>query len=305
MIDINNLNCDLTPEGRRTSLQRAIYTQPYFYRFEFPITAGDPRDTQFSQNVGINRDFFITEWQGNFGEVLRETGSLFNVTLYSAYYDSLYRFEAGHKLPTGQVLTEARFRTPITNEKFDDRQAETFPYLVRKNDKIYAQIANVNVKNDVGNANIVLKGFNVNEDAYITPMQTEQYNASLAKDVEWQFFKINVTDQGVKQYILENDNQPRLILGFCAINSVSEKAQVSEINVSITEIARRLRLTDTKIPLQFIAPRLTCLRDTHIYYLPVEFAFQPYSKLQFDIENIWVNDQTPAGAEISILTRTV
>lgn len=315
MIDIKNQGY-ISPEDRRTILQRAIYTQPYFYRMIFPVgtveAAAQTGVVRFANAIGIDRDFYLTEIQGDFCEVFNDQQTLYDISIYSGYNNSLYRFDATSKLPSAFIATDARFRTPVVNEIFDDRQFEYVPRLIPKNDRVYGEIKNLNLEivgNPVTELNIVLKGFSVLPDAQVTPMQIDQFNDSLARPVEWQVFKINVTDdaadRGLKSYILENDNQPRLILGFGAINTTADKAGVSEMNVTITEIARRLRLTDTMIPLQFIAPRLTCLLDAHIYYLPIEYLFNPYSKLQFDIDNIWVDNDTEAGAEIAILTRTV
>lgn len=266
--------------------------------------------TRFANAIGIDRDFYLTEIQGDFCEAFNDVASLYNISLYSGYNNSLYRYDASSQLPSAFVATDARFRTAVVNEIFDDRQYENTPRLIPKNDRVYCQVTNLVA--EAGNPtdlNIILKGFSLIDDVNLDGRTIDQLNNSLSKQVEWQIFKINVTDEaadrGLKSYILENDNQPRLILGCGAINSTTTKGNVSEMNVTITEIARRLRLTDTAIPLQFIAPRLTCLLDAHIYYLPIEYYFQPYAKLQFDIDNIWVNGGTPAGAEIAILTRTV
>ncbi len=78
--------------------------------------------------------------------------------------------------------------------------------------------------------------------------------------------------------------------------------------ITINDLARQLRLTDNHIPLEFIAPRFTPVQDQHLYYLPIEYYWQPYAKLQFDIVNTWqiLNDvPIPNGAEIIALTRTV
>lgn len=314
MIDIKNQGY-ISSEDRRTILQRALYSQPYFYRMIMrvgEVPANVQKVTRFAQAIGIDRDFYLTEIQSDFCEAFSNTQSLYNMSLYSGYNNSLYRYDASEKIPSAFIVTDARFRTPVALEIFDDRQFENAPLLIPKSDRVYCEIANVS-NEAVGtpeDVNVILKGFSTIENGGdIDGRQIDQLNESLRAPVEWQYFKINVTadaaDRGLKSYILENDNRPRLVLGFGAMNTTTTKAAVSEMNVTITEIARRLRLTDTQIPLQFIAPRLTCLLDAHLYYLPVEYYFQPYSKLQFDINNIWVNGGTPAGAEIAVLTRTV
>lgn len=310
MIDIKNTKF-ISSEDRRTCLQRALYTQPYFYKIEIVIPIQDYAAGEFqgfAQAVGIDDDFYLTEIQANFGEAHEDIHSFFNINIYTGYNKSLYRYDASHKLPSGFITTEARFRTVVTNEVFDDRQRENSPFLIRKNDKIYFEASNAQAlaQGDLPyTLTVVLKGFRLLEDVFIDNRQVDQLNASLARPTEWQLFAINMDVDGKKSYILENDNQPRLILGFSAINAVTDKTQVSSIDTTIIEVARRLRLTDNQIPLQFIAPRLTCLLDAHIYYLPVEYYFQPYSKLQFDATIVNPDLNNPTGAEVSILTRTI
>lgn len=300
MIDITNLHCDLTPEGRRTALQRAIYTQPYFYRMSIPVD-NESKAPFFEQTLGINRDFYLTEIQANFGEVFADVNTAYDITIYSAYNHSVYRYEAGRKLPSGFICEEARLQqAQAGNSYFDDRQHENFPFLIRANDKVYVRIKNQTVSNTSDTVELILKGFNVLDDVVLTPMQTDQCNDSLSREVEWQYFKLDIDRTGLKSYIIENDNQTRLLLGFGASNNVAE---VPKIEITLIETARRLRLTDTKIPLQFIAPRSPNCFDTHIYYLPTEYWLQPYAKLQFDVLF------TPSGqpifpVEIEALTRT-
>lgn len=308
MIDTVN-QYQLSDKERHDALLRALHSQPYFYKMAFPVPAGAAQVNEFSQRLGINRDFYLTEIQANFGEVFNETGSLFNASFWTAYNESLYRFQAGLPIPTGYLATEARFRTVLPNEKFDDRQFETFPKLIKQNGKIFGQFTDDGaVKAQASEAITVFKGFALTQN-YLGALETREVNNSLAKDVQWEYFKITVTDnaedRNKKSYILENDKYPRLIMGFGAINNPTDKAQISAIDVNIIDLTKRIQLTDAPIPLQFIAPRLTCLSDAHLYYLPVEYYFAPLAKLQFDINNVWVNSQTPAGAEIAVLMRTI
>lgn len=308
MIDIVN-QYHLSQKERRDSLLRAIHTQPYFYKMAFDVPASNNKIDEFAQRLGINRDFYLTEIQGNFGEVHDISGSFFSASFWTGYNESLYRFEAGLPIPTSYLMTEARFRTTLPNEKFDDRQFETFPKLIKQNGKIFGKFVDDGTNKAVASEAVtVFKGFALN-DNYLSTSETKEVNSSLQDEVRWEYFKITVTDQAEdrnrKSYILENDKYPRLIMGFGAINNPTDKAQISAIDVNIIDLTKRIQLTDTAIPLQFIAPRLTCLSDTHIYYLPVEYYFAPLAKLQFDINNVWVNDMTPAGAEIAVLMRTI
>lgn len=308
MIDTINQG-QIDSADRLDCINRAIRTIPYFYKMEFPIAAGANPLSQFEQRLGIGQDFYLTEMQGNFGEVFTETASLFNVSLYTGYLNSLYRWDAGSGLPSSFILTEGRFRTTLINEKFDDRQFESFPKLIPRNDRIYGRIRNLSAKSDATTAKIILKGFNILENFGLSVDESRLVNDSLSKPVQWEYFKISVTadehDRGQRTYVLENDKYPRLILGFGAINTTSDKAAVSAIDVSITDVARRIQLTDSAIPLEFIAPRLTCLSDAHLYYLPVEYYFPPLGKLEFQINNTWISDEIAAGAEIAVLMRTI
>lgn len=307
MIDTTNFG-QLTRQERIDSLNRALHTQPYFYKMAFPVPQVNDKINEFSQVLGINKDFYLTEIQGNFSQVLNDSGAYFDASFWTGYNESLYRFEAGRNIPTGFLMTEARFNNAGV-EKFDDRQFETFPKLIKQNGKIFGQFSDKGLpKSGSIDAITVFKGF-APVDASLNNSEQRDIEASLSQDVRFQYFKITVSDQqnnrGKRSYILENDRFPRLILGFGAINNPTDKAQASNINVNIIDLTKRLQLTDTAIPLEFIAPRLTCVRDTHLYFLPVEYYFMPLSKLQFDIDNIWNANNDPAGAEIVILTRTI
>jgi hypothetical protein len=56
------------------------------------------------------------------------------------------------------------------------------------------------------------------------------------------------------------------------------------------------------IPIEYFAPRLTCLRDTHIYYLPVEAFFEPLNALRFEMDT---DLNGGAGFEFTMVTRKV
>ena len=295
----------ISDKDRGEILQRALYTHPYYYKMAFPIESGAPVGTLYNQRIGIGKDFFLTEYMGNFGEVHEATGALFNATLYTGYNRSLYRFDTSRKLPTGQLLTEARFRTVLPNQVFDDRQFETLPVKIKQNDRVYGEIASGDTPDEDSEAIILLKGFAMLSDMYVTPTEQRQLTESLGKDVQWEFLKVTVDKEGKHSYILENDRYPRLILGFGAVNSTSDKSLVSAADCTITDISRRIQLTDTEIPVSFIAPRLTCLLDANLYYLPIEYYFQPFAKLQFDVNNVSPDQDDKQGLEIAILTRTV
>ena len=303
----------ISDSDRQDCIQRAIYTLPFFYKMQFPVVQDigvGPLipSSEFEQRLGIGRDFYLTEIIADFGEAKDVIGSFFNLTLYTGNYDSLYRFEAGKELPSGFIAGEARFKSITANQRFVDRQNETFPKLIRKNDHVYAKLANTQPRLAPGTITIVLKGFIMLTEPFVSDTETAMLNDSLSKPICWDFFKVKVTDdphdRGKRAYVLENDKIPRLILGMGAINLKTVKAQLSAIDVDITDLSRRLQMTDTAIPLQFVAPRLTSLVDEHLYYLPTEYYFAPLGKMQFEINNVWMDDDHSNGAEIAILTRT-
>lgn len=307
MIDvINQRQRELTEDQRAAIARRMMYSQPMFYRMDFPIEATVGKKTHVSQGVvGINRDFYLTEMQANFDQVFDDTGALFDITLYSAYNRSLWRHDAGLRLQTGFALTDARFRVPVVSQLFDDRQHEVAPFLIRQNDKIFGEIRNQTSVGADSTAKIIFKGFNVSpSEPYLSPPEIETISRSLAAPVRWEYFTIRVEDEGKKEYVLENDRFPRAILGFGAVNSTEVKTDVSEIVVTVDDLSRRLRLTDKPIPLEYIAPRLTCLADAHVYYLPIEYYWQPLGRLQFTIENTFA-PLVESGAQIVAFTRTI
>lgn len=301
MIDTTNLFQPISSEMRRSIIQRAVYTQPYFYRVNIPVDLNN-KNLQISNGViGINKDFYLTERQANFGEVRANALSFFNISIYTGYGRSVYKFDSStQRLQTGFVCQEARLQSVGFGSFFDDTQYEPFPVLIRRGDRVYIEIANLTAQNTSEVVEVILKGFNILDNVYLAPMQTEQINKSLKRDVEWQHFKLTIDQDGQKSYIIENDNKPRLLLGFGAQNSIAETLS---IDIDISDITRRLKLTDTKIPLEFIAPRVPNCLDTHIYYLPTEYYLEPYAKLQFDIDCSNAVSFTPI--EIAALTRTI
>lgn len=311
MIDTINKG-EISQADRKDCLQRALFTLPFFYKMEFlvPTTPNlhPAPGTQVEARLGIGRDFFLTEVIADFGEAKNDIGSFFDLTLWTADYKSIYRFQAGKQLPSGFITGEARFRSIIANEHFVDRQNETTPFLIRQNDYVYGKITNTQVPINEGTINIILKGFVLLDQSNVMDSEVVLLQDSLNKPVCWDYFKIQVTtdpqDRNKRNYILENDKYPRLILGMGAINANVTKAQLPEITVDINDLSRRLQMTDTAIPLQFIAPRMTCLVDEHIYYLPTEYYFPPLGKLQFEIDNTWIDNAHPGGVEIAVLTRT-
>lgn len=301
---INVFDNNLSKTQRHDCLQRALRTQPYFYRLPFDISSEAIKTRQYRKSVGINQDFYLTEIMSDFGEVFTNTGAFFNVSLWTSFLQSLYGYDASRLLPSSFMTQEARFQTPLPLEKFDDRQFEIFPLLIKNNDTIFAEIRNIQTKLTDTQANIVLKGFNVIDEIFISERETRAINASLAEQSKYQFFEFDVTQNGLQSFVKQNDLTPRLILGFGITNGTADKSLVSNATVTIKDLSRRLSLTDVEIPVQFIAPRLTCLLDQVRYYLPLEYYWQPYATLEFMINNVFA-PFGDTGFKFSILTRTV
>lgn len=294
MIDQTNLHQILTSEMRRTILQRAVYTCPYFYRASIPVGVS----VKYENVIGVNADFYLTEYQSNYSETVNSFGE-YLAAIYTGYNRSVYQYvNTTKKLPSALIFGNARKAALPFG---DDRQQEKLPFLIRRNDKIYVEIETI-TSPTLDQIEIIFKGFNVlNASQGLTPTQTDQCNASLARPIEWQFFKFQINeDVREKQYVIENDNKPRILLGF---GSTNEAEQIPNITVNIVDITRRLRLTDMAVPLDFIAPRIPAVQDAHIYYLPVEYYLEPYAKLQFSVH--YDQQDSFTETEVSALTRTV
>lgn len=157
------------------------------------VLPANSKQTIFSNGViGINRDFYLTERQANFNEVEADSNGLFDIAIYSGYGRSVYRFDSStQKLQSGFVCQEARVQPVIPNiSLFDDKQFEPFPVLIRRGDRVYIELRNTVENPTDDTVEIVLKGFNVLDNIYLTPTQTEQINNSLKQPVEWQFLNL-------------------------------------------------------------------------------------------------------------------
>lgn len=291
---------------RENILKRALVTQPYFAKLVFDLVAGSDLTPEYASKLEVNRDFYITDLQSNFGEIFTDIASYFAASLYTGYQKGIYRYDAQQLLPTSFQMYEARYDTPVVNEKGDDRQREIFPRLVPNGDKVYSTIKNLSAKGQDAEAIICLKGFQLQPQVFIDGRTYGNLTESLNRPIAFDYFKFNVNSDGANQTKqIENDNFPRLILGFAARNTTADKSKVSQSKLLIRDITRQLQFNDEPIPLEFFAPRLTCLADEHIYMLPVEYYFQPFAKLQFILDNVSPDTDNKSGYEFSILTRTI
>src|SRR3954464_911177 len=108
MIDLNNTQY-MTPQQRQASLQRALHSQPFFNLLDFELIASAAMRSQYAAKAQVDKDFYLTEVKGNYGEVLSATASLYLLSLYVANRgDSLFRYIAGEDLPTAFQTSDIR-----------------------------------------------------------------------------------------------------------------------------------------------------------------------------------------------------
>lgn len=288
---------------REIVLKRSLFTQPFFTLLNFPLKAGTKPETQQTSKIDVNRDFYLTEIQADLSEAYVDTTALFDMSVYTGYQDSVYNYTSQQFLPASHIAYDARFRVLPANEVFDDRQRELFPFLIKNGDKIFCKIKNNIAKGDNGEINVMLGGFQKQPQVFVDSRVIASLYESLNSEIRFEYFKFEVVKDGQQTFIVTNDNTPRLILGFSARNSLSRKEFVSDSKLVIQDLTRQNRWNNEPIPLQFFAPRLTCLLDTHLYFLPIEYFFIPNGKLQIDLSNVSPNSQ--AGYEFEILTRTI
>lgn len=306
MIDSINGKIPLNVTQRKEIFNRALHSIPYFYKMEFPIAQEIVKTPDYKQSVGIHRDFYLTEVMSNFSQVFTDSGSLFNLSLYTSLLRSLYRYNASSLLPPSFFTQDARFRVPLATQIYTDVQRETVPILIRRSDKVYCDIINLSVKNAPATGYVVLKGFSVLDNVYVNPRELTQIEGSLTKREKYQYFNFDVPVTGATatdiQIIKQNNNEPRLILGFAVTNNNTSIGNTSLAHIQIQDISRHLRLTDSAIPVEFIAPRIASSIDQYIYYLPIEYYWKPLANLEFTINNTPVSE---SSFRFSILTRTV
>lgn len=296
---------NLTVAERQSVLKRALFSQPFFTRLPFALAVGASKKPLYSSKTEVNRDFYLTEIKGNFGEVFTSTGALVNLSVYSAYGKSVYRYAYSSLLPSGFIADEARFRTATGSQIFDDRQRESFPVLVKNGDKLFANLENIDTVDSPDSATLMLSGFQQVQGTYVDSRTYSQLEKSLTNNIQKDYFKIDVLHEGLQTYSINNDVYPRLVLGFCAINTMAIKGRVSAASMLIRDTSRGLKFSNDPMPVDFIAPRLTCLLDEHIYYLPIEYYLSPYAKLQFDISNTSPDQEHKSGFQLIMLTRTI
>lgn len=300
-----NVIAGLSTTERRRLLNRALNATPFFNYMEFEILTGISKDREYGTKTDINLDFFLTEMRSNFGEVFDTTGALFDLNVYEAVTErSVYGFNRSEALPVPFLTTEARFDTVVANQIFQDTQREFFSSYIRGGERVIAEVTNTNAKGDNATAGLALVGYNLIKYPYLNGTALERINRSLESEPVFQTFKFQVDHNGLKYYNFFNDSMPRLILGAGIVNDSADKANISASRIQIEDSTRQLKLCNVMMPVEFFAPRLTCVLDTHQYYFPIEYYFEPFGNIRFQIENTYPVDRTD-GYEMIIWTRTV
>lgn len=308
MIDIVNSQY-LTLEQRQASLRRALHSQVFFNLLEFVAVAAANNQEQFAAKTQVDKDFFVTNIQGNFWEVYLESAARYQMNLYTAQTGrALYQYIADENYPVNFQCTEARaLDTLTTGLRYDDRQRELMPRLVKRGDSLVASAKNVGVKTDPANLAVVVSGYYVDDRPYLTEVATRGVNESLSKPIEfdqWRFDNEQTVDfEGNGIRTITNDRYARMILGFSIRNNgVGDGDIPSNGTFLITDVYRALKLNNVPINIGFFAPKQSQVKDAQIYFLPIEHFWEPFAPLKFDIVNE-LNDST--GYELIMLTRTV
>lgn len=309
MIDRVNTK-DISLQNRRAVLSRALNATPFFNLLDFEViaAAASRKLHYYAAKVDINKDFYLTNLRGNFGEIAEATGGFFDISIYTNLrHESVYHYGRNDTLPSGFILNEARHNTPPNQQLFDDRQFEFIPYRIPRGDTVIAEIAQAATTAQGDTAKIVMAGYTVTPYPYLDEDLTARINDSLSQPTQFQSFQFTVDKIGQFDYNVKNDQKPRVVLGFGIVNFSNIVSQVMQATVDIKDTMREIRLTNEAIPIEFLAPRLgqiVQVQDVHMYYLPIEHFFQPFGNLRFTINAI------PPGAvlpelQVIMLTRTI
>lgn len=306
MIDLVNTQI-MSREERDNSLFRALHSQCFFNLLDFQLIAAASKIFQYGAKAEVDKDFWVTECKGNFGQVFADVASLYVGNIYVANKgESLHRYIAGENIPTAFQVTDIRDRvSPLYPQIFDDRQREMMPTLVRRGDNIIARVQNVTAKSDPADVKIVISGYYTQPENYLSGRSLQGVNESLADDPRFELWKFDVDYTGQKNHILNNDRFARMVLGFgiALKDDANDDSNIaSSGTVQITDVYRAIRFNNLPINIAFFAPKVNLVRDTHIYYLPIEHFWEPFAPMKFDIVNA-LNGGT--GYEWVMLTRTV
>lgn len=302
---INRVNeKKLSVDERRSILNRSLNAVPFFNLLKYEVQAGS-KQNEYKGKVYINLDFYLTDIRGNFNKVFLDTGTEWLVSLYMTLTgQSPYGYNRGDRLPTSFLMSDARSQIAALSRLYDDKQSESIPYKIGKGQELVSEIVNIDTKDQVADAMLMLAGFVGLSYPYLNRTETEKINQSLSDESIFQTFKFEVNHEGQRFYNLENDSRPRLILGFGVVDYLNTPESISFSDVSIIDSTRQIKLTNQPIPIEFLAPRINSCLDTHFYYLPIEHYWMPFGNLRFLINNT-SQLLLPNTYELVMLTRTV
>lgn len=311
MIDLVN-GQDLTDTERRESLFRAMHTQPFFNLMTFPVATEARKRDQWADKTDVNKDFYLTEIMANFDEAHFTTDSLFNLSIYATLNQgSVYNYMQAINLPSGFIAGEARNASiAYANQRFDDRQHEYLPYLIKAGDRVIGRVANTQDKSAPFDIHLMLKGYYVTPNRYFSDNATRGINESLKNQIRfetWQELLLNTTQDAKRTVSFKNDRTARMILGFGVVDNVADGDTPNRYLIELLDTFRNITWNNRPMPIEFLGPRVGApgqeVRDTHIYYLPVEYLWEPFSALQAEVAMASVGDTI--DARLVMLTRTV
>lgn len=308
MLDIIN-GQDISVKQRKSILNRALHTNPFLHALDFEFDAsGVPFHPQtiFDARVEVNRDFYLTELLANFGE-LNIGAQEYDFNIYNTWSDKAV-FGYGDTLPS-YFKTTSEIRLDTNGSIY---QKPMLPYYVSRGSRLTGEVVNKVSQIIPETASVVLKGFNVIDNRYV-PRQTQvEIARSLTKPPEQEWFSVDINDfrsagggaTDTKDFTFRNDRHPRLILGFCS--TTNNPINVGTSSVLIEDIHTGIKWMDNPMKLEYVMPRMgggagTNLR-TNIYYLPTEYFFEPFGRLNFEIFNAEIASD---HFRINMLTRRV
>lgn len=309
----------LTIEERKAILNRALYAVPFFIPATIPIADFATGLNIFKTRVHINIDFWLTEVRMNVASATAQKGSNFNISIYeSDTGQSVYGYNRGDKIPATMVGHDTGFDI-FSVIKYDDRQKEFIPRFIPHGTEVIIEVQSDTAVANAGDFQLCLCGFNGITYPYLGSDETQKINNSLDRITIFQEFKIKLNaddyhNRAIGETIffnIENDNIPRLSLGFGIVdNPINEGSSSLQALISIFDSTRHVNITDSPTFAECIAPRvagqLSVVKDTHMYYLPIEHYFMPFGNLHLKID-VPDNQGIIAGNgfELVLLTRTV
>lgn len=301
----------LDKEQRLAILNRAVNSQVFFNLLEFDNILGSTasgRANRYGAKVVVNKDFYLTEIKGNFNDIRNMTvGATFNGSYYIANTgESIVRYFAGELLPTAFNVTDVRsaaYPSPASR-RFEDKQREFLPKLIKKGDAVVAKIQNVGTIVELAEGiQNVLSGYYLAPETYLNSDEVKRIDESLASQIRYDQWSFNVELEGNQNYTFTNDRTPRLILGFGIVNFSGEAVAG---DLTITDVYRQIKFNNRPIPMQFFAPQNLLVQDVNMYYLPIEHYWQAFSPLRLELEDVaLVDDLAANGFQFVMLTRTI